>query len=429
MGRVFKNGSQLAGEYRSIVPGAKRGLRRIALGENREAAVDALRALETAIAKASGGVPVTAAELPLLIRDRFYEECRLGGQNLMIGEATVTPLSELLDAWVRNLTAKNRTAGYVEKSRYRVQRLLDACGFAYWAEISSEAIEEQLAQWREDERERMSIETSNHYVGRFKAFCTWCVKRRRIGVSPLADLSRLNARVDRRHQRRPLSMDELGWLLSITPLRKDLQGISGEDRAMVYEAAYRTGLRLNELRTLTARSLRIGVDGASITVLAGYSKHRREDVQPIDPDFGARLRIYLERRRPGERAFAMSIASEMARTLRRDLKAARAAWVHEPGISDNERALRMDDGDFLAYQNSDGKFADFHALRHTYITALAQSGVHPRTAQTLARHGTIALTMQHYTHTVMGDVQSALDSLPTPTPETRDQAKPLNETG
>ena len=38
----------------------------------------------------------------------------------------------------------------------------------------------------------------------------------------------------------------------------------------------------------------------------------------------------------------------------------------------------------------------FHALRHTFITNLARSGVHPKTAQSLARHSTITLTMDRY---------------------------------
>jgi site-specific recombinase XerD len=40
----------------------------------------------------------------------------------------------------------------------------------------------------------------------------------------------------------------------------------------------------------------------------------------------------------------------------------------------------------------------FHTLRHTSITKLCNSGVHPKTAQTLARHSSIGLTMDKHTH-------------------------------
>ena len=55
-----------------------------------------------------------------------------------------------------------------------------------------------------------------------------------------------------------------------------------------------------------------------------------------------------------------------------------------------------------------GRVVDFHALRHTFIINLAVGGVHPKKAQTLARHSTITLTMDRYTHQVAEDEREAL---------------------
>ncbi len=66
----------------------------------------------------------------------------------------------------------------------------------------------------------------------------------------------------------------------------------------------------------------------------------------------------------------------------------------------------------IAYRDASGRVADFHALRHTFITRLARSGVAPAVATSLARHSTITLTMDHYTHTLMEDERSALARLP-----------------
>jgi len=55
---------------------------------------------------------------------------------------------------------------------------------------------------------------------------------------------------------------------------------------------------------------------------------------------------------------------------------------------------------------------DFHALRHTFITNLIQGGANPRTAQTLARHSTITLTMDRYAHVALADTSKALAALP-----------------
>jgi len=67
-----------------------------------------------------------------------------------------------------------------------------------------------------------------------------------------------------------------------------------------------------------------------------------------------------------------------------DLMAARRFWIAETDDED-EKKKRLA-SNFLKYQDIDGKFADFHALRHTFITNLGRVNVSPKVAQTLARH-------------------------------------------
>ena len=92
--------------------------------------------------------------------------------------------------------------------------------------------------------------------------------------------------------------------------------------------------------------LLVATDGLpTVTVGAAYSKHRREDVLPLRPDRGerrARRRSYL-----------------------------------------------------LATPDGSGRVVDFHALRHTFITRLARSGIAPAVAKSLARHSTITVMMDH----------------------------------
>ncbi|MBN1808600.1 MAG: tyrosine-type recombinase/integrase [Planctomycetes bacterium] len=66
----------------------------------------------------------------------------------------------------------------------------------------------------------------------------------------------------------------------------------------------------------------------------------------------------------------------------------------------------------VPYADGAGKIADFHSLRHTFISNLVAGGVHPKVAQTLARHSSITLTMDHYTHVAIGGLVSALGTLP-----------------
>ena len=59
-----------------------------------------------------------------------------------------------------------------------------------------------------------------------------------------------------------------------------------------------------------------------------------------------------------------------------------------------------------------GCVVDFHALRQTFISNLVNGGVQPKVAQALARHSTITLTLDRYTHLRAGDELKALETLP-----------------
>jgi len=78
-----------------------------------------------------------------------------------------------------------------------------------------------------------------------------------------------------------------------------------------------------------------------------------------------------------------------------DLNFVRNLWLSE-AKDDAERQTRSA-SDFLKYQVTNGKFADFHALRHTFITNLSRANVLPKVAQSLARHSDIRLTFSELT--------------------------------
>ena len=99
--------------------------------------------------------------------------------------------------------------------------------------------------------------------------------------------------------------------------------------------------------------------------------------------------------------------------FRRDLEIARTAWLAE-ATSPAELAER-ERSDFLRYRDRNGRVADFHALRHTFITELVRAGVAPKDAKELARHSTITLTMDRYAHVGIRDTAAAVSRLSLPT--------------
>ncbi len=296
------------------------------------------------------------------------------------------PLAEHLEDFRKSLVAKETTAKYIKLTVSRVSKVLDGCRIVFWSDISASGVQNFLAELRGN-GEGISVQTSNYYLQAAKQFCRWMVKDGRASESPLDYLDALNPRTDRRHQRRALSVDECRNLIAAAMNGPVCFGMRGPERALLYRLDLETGLRAAELGSLTRSSFRLDGEKPTVTVLAAYSKHRREDVLPLREATAAELALHLALKLPSAKAFAMPARS--AAMLREDLTAA--------GIP---------------YVDDDGRHADFHALRHTFITNLANSGIHPKTAQTLARHSTITLTMDRYTHTVLETQKAAVAQLP-----------------
>src|SRR5687767_5097072 len=91
--------------------------------------------------------------------------------------------------------------------------------------------------------EGLSVHTSNHYLRAVKQLTRWLVRDQRMRDDPLAHLSMLNVKVDRRHDRRALTADEFSRLIEAAMSGKHVVCIPGPDRAIMYVLAAWTGYR------------------------------------------------------------------------------------------------------------------------------------------------------------------------------------------
>jgi hypothetical protein len=108
--------------------------------------------------------------------------------------------------------------------------------------------------------------------------------------------------------------------------------------------------------------------------------------------------------------FNMPPSYNTADMLRADLADARQTWLNDATLP-QERQKR-EATSFLSYQDAAGRYADFHALRHTAGSLLAASGAHPKVAQSVMRHSSIELTMSRYSHVFAGQAADAVAALP-----------------
>ncbi len=382
--------------------------RRVAGFTSKAATTELGRNLEklAAYARATGGqvdpsLQTWVTGLTRSLTKRLTEIGLLKADRVAVGK----PVKEHVADYAAALKAKGNTEKHVQHTKNRIERVLDGCGVKYYDDLSASRVQAFLNALRapggegDNEELGISAQTFNYYLGSMKAFCRWMVKDRRSLSSPLSHLEPLNVRVDRRYERRALTEDELRRLMRAAmegeeQFGRDASGViswrmSGPDRAMLYRLAVETGLRAGELRSLTPNSFDLSNGLPTVTVLAAYSKHRRDDTLPLLGSTAAMLREYLAEREAAKPVFSFPRREELAKVLRVDLEAAK-----------------------IPHRDGKNRLVDFHALRHTFITNLAQGGVHPKTAQALARHSTITLTMDRYSHTGREQEVQALSVLP-----------------
>ncbi len=322
--------------------------------------------------------------LPGAMRERMRKIGLIDERRL----AASKPLSSLLSEFRESLLARGNTEKHAEQTEARARRVLESCGFTFWSDLDALAVERFLR----GERERaggIGIATSNYLLGSTRQFSRWMVGTGKASEDPLRVLRPLNARLDRRRERRALDPDDLVRLLRVTVDGPTRFGMTGAERALLYRVGVESGLRARELRSLTSSSFDLRADPPTVLVQAAYSKRRREDVLPLRLDTARVLESLLRTRLPSAALFRMPASERLPDMLRADL-----------------------DDAGIPYRDDAGKVFDFHALRHQFITNLARAGVAPKVAQALARHSTIVLTMDRYCHLRAEDEVRALDSLP-----------------
>jgi integrase len=256
-------------------------------------------------------------------------------------------------------------------------------------------------------------ETINHYVRAVRGFFNWLVKAKRLPSNPLDSLAFLNAEVDVRRARRELEADELRRLLAVTLASSTtFRGLTGPDRFHLYLTAAASGFRASALSNLEPGDFDLESEMATITLAARFNKSRKQRVQPLPGDVAEALAVYLAGRPAGVAVWGGSWARDHrgAEMLRIDLDAA--------GIP-------------YAVEGPDGPlYADFHSLRHSYLTLLGRGGVDLRTAQELAGHSTPILTAR-YSHRRLYDLAGAVEKLPSFLPSGKDgqEAEAIRATG
>ena len=296
-------------------------------------------------------------------------------------------ITEHIAEWVAELVQLGRDDAYIAPCKARMERLAKECGWGTLGAISADS----FCKWREtamtnaahNRKDRsklvpalMASRSKNHYLITLRTFCRWCIKRKRIGGNPVADVEKVEESGDVRRERRALTAEELQRLLVAIP----------EHYRLGYQMLMGTGLRRGELLALRWGDVRLNAPHPFIQLRAATTKSKRADALPLREDLAAVLR-----KAKGD-----------------DVDADRVVKVL-PRIPTHQKYLA---GAGIAWLDDAGRRADIHCLRHSYGTLLSKGGVSPREAMSLMRHTDMRLTMKVYTDPRIFDLTGAVEKLP-----------------
>ena len=177
--------------------------------------------------------------------NKLVEQAERGKSGLVdpFQEHLASSLTEHLKGFRDFLEAKANTPEHVTLTLSRIRAVMVGCGFKRLADLNADKVGNWLKTRREESEGRFGVATSNHHLVAVKSFGNWLVKAQRLPRNPFVHLSRLNAKVDVRVERRALDAMELTRLIESTLASPEsFRGLTGEDRGMLYLVASTTGL-------------------------------------------------------------------------------------------------------------------------------------------------------------------------------------------
>lgn len=332
------------------------------------------------------------------------EELKRAGIVDPFGEHHERPLSEHLKDFEKTLRARGVVKKYLEDRMGCLKAYVEEVGAQHLKDLSLPSASGFLSQVKAT---GVSARTVNRYGSALTQLGRWLVKTRRVQFDPFDGLKPLNEATDRRHVRRALTPEEAQRLIEaarVRPLswthrgkrvepktlatRRRLEAL-GNIRALIYTIALGTGLRRSEIRRL--RWCDIDDENGLIRVPAKSAKSRRDQT--------------------------VALPEQLMRDVcdARPLDAADTDTVVPRGAFPNSATFLRDlEAGGIAREDPQGRVIDFHALRTTYVSWLALTGAHPKTAQTLARHASVETTMQRYTDLSLIDMKGTVERLPLP---------------
>lgn len=283
------------------------------------------------------------------------------------------PVTAHIETYKAHLQAKGASKNHVAYTIGDIQKLVDFGEVKYATGIVWNLVDKWVLSLKSGD-DADSPRTINRRVGSVQSFLRHLHRTGGVTEYVLVKYPKQQTRGKEVRKRRALSKEESKALLACASVP--------EDRRFLYRFTLLTGLRYAEVGSMTTGSFNF--DQKTLKVSAADAKNKRRDqIIPLHPDLIAPVKKLCVGKGREEKIFELPCRADAAKLVRADCAAAKIDTTH----------------------------LDFHALRHTYITHLAESNIHPKILQTLARHSSLETTLRYYVHFRQADEHTAISGL------------------
>ena len=295
------------------------------------------------------------------------ERAQFGAVPRHIKEAALIPLKEHLQDFIQTIRSLGRTEKHLYRLEYYNQKIMNFCHWEYPQDITLFSFE----KWRS--QSSLAPKSKNHYLGALLEFCNWMCRHDMLVKNPLSGVRKIDLRGVPKLKRKAYTLSQLNSLLAVLPFKL---------RCIVLVAVY-TGLRRNEIASLTWNDVRLDGNDPVIIAPARITKNREQAVIPL--------------------------RSELVRALEEYRKTAEGELIFGkfPAFGRLTKYWKM-----AGIPCSPKNGYDFHSFRVTFATMLGETGAAPRVAQEAMRHSDSRLTETIYTDTANLNIRAAVNALP-----------------
>jgi integrase len=299
-----------------------------------------------------------------------------------------------MQEYIDDVIAQGNTVRQAELVKHRIERVLIEAKLTEYALLDAVKVTKAIAKLQAKE-EFKTVATANKYRECMRSWSRWMLKNGRWPNNPLEFMPKFKGDTTTSRRRAILTDEQFAILLASTRQGPPRRNLTGEQRYWLYLLASQTGLRAQELHSLTPQSFHLKEATPYIQIHCTISKRRTTDRIDLHSGFAKLIAGWLrdKSRNRGLWSDSRGWFNKAASMLRSDLNAA--------GLPST---ISTPDGPAVV---------DFHAFRCYRVTQAILTGANSRVVLATVRLSSESL-LDRYAKIPQREISACVNAIPIP---------------